>query len=83
MHGAAAALPLADVDLERPEGAPVQDKGAYLVALIVPLKKQREILIDVSYFPFRFLALDICNSVILQKTERKAINHVDIYNEIC
>lgn len=40
MHQAAA-LPLADVDLQRPEAALVENKGSYLVVLVVPERKNR------------------------------------------
>lgn len=44
----AAALPLTDVDLERPCGALVKDKGAYLVVVVVPEHKE-----TYSQTPFR------------------------------
>lgn len=34
----AAALPLTDMDLQRPKAALIQNKGAYLVVVVVPVK---------------------------------------------
>lgn len=40
----AAALPLTNVDLKRPQNALIENKGADLVVLIVPVNKQRKTL---------------------------------------
>lgn len=51
----AAALPLTDVDLKRPESAFIQNERSYLVVLIAPVNKQRKTFVD--FFAWWFMLI--------------------------
>lgn len=45
-----AALPLTDMDRKRPEVALIENKGTYLVVLIMPVGKHKRTFIDFFFF---------------------------------